>query len=185
MAQKRFPNSMFGFEKSTVNTYIENLTRDYEEKLTAKDMEIEKLVAQLKNVNKKYESIKLEEERILTEKEKITKALISANEKADRIVEDAKETVTAEVVELETKAEKEREKIVDIKRELMGMKSEAMEMLTKYQSALSEIVFNGAEEITEAKEEPKKETVEAQAPASDAGAWNVQEADEESDDFFG
>ena len=185
MAQKRFPNSMFGFEKSTVNTYIENLTRDYEEKLTSKDMEIEKLVAQLKNVNKKYESIKLEEERILTEKEKITKALVSANEKADRIVEDAKETVTAEVVELETKAEKEREKIVDIKRELMGMKSEAMEMLTKYQKALNEIVFNEVEEVPEAKEEPKKETAEAQAPASDSGAWNVQEADEESDDFFG
>ncbi len=185
MAQKRFPNSMFGFEKSTVNTYIENLTRDYEEKLTAKDMEIEKLVAQLKNVNKKYEAIKLEEERILTEKEKISQALVSANEKANKIVEDAKETVSAEVIELEAKAEKEREKIVDIKSELMGMKTDAMKMLEKYQKALNEIVFSEIADEPEAPAEVEKEPAEAKAPEAKTDSWNIQEAEEESDDFFG
>lgn len=184
MAQKRFPNSMFGFDKGTVNTYIENLTRDYEEKLTAKDMEIEKLVMQLKNVNKKYEAIKLEEERILTEKEKISQALVSANEKADKIVEDAKETVSAEIVELEARAEKEREKIVDIKRELMGMKSEAMGMLEKYQTALNGIVFSelvdSVDEVKETASKPAevKKSVDASIDPNFA-------AEEETDDFFG
>ena len=158
MAQKRFPNSMFGFDKGTVNTYIENLTRDYEEKLTAKDMEIEKLVMQLKNVNKKYEAIKLEEERILTEKEKISQALVSANEKA--------------------------EKIVDIKRELMGMKSEAMGMLEKYQTALNGIVFSelvdSVDEVKETASKPAelKKSVDASIDPNFA-------AEEETDDFFG
>ena len=93
MAQKRFQSSMFGFNKGTVNTYIENLTRDYEEKLTSKDLEIEKLVSQLKKVNKKYEEIKLEEERISYQDINTPQALVSANEKAEKIVEDAKERI--------------------------------------------------------------------------------------------
>ncbi|MDX1358614.1 MAG: DivIVA domain-containing protein [Clostridia bacterium] len=177
MAKKRFANSMFGFDKANVNTYIENLTRDYEEKLTAKDMEIEKLVAQLKNVNKKYEAIKLEEERILTEKEKISQALVSANEKADKIVVEAKERVSAEVVELEAAAEKEREKIVDIKRELMKMKAEASLVLDKFGKALNEIAFTNMDDVKEKTEEETETADEAKAEAA--------AAEEEGDDFFG
>jgi hypothetical protein len=180
MAQKRFPNSMFGFDKGTVNTYIENLTRDYEEKLTAKDMEIEKLVAQLKNVNKKYEAIKLEEERILTEKEKISQALVSANEKAEKIVVDAKERISAEVVELEAAAEAEREKIVDIKRELMQMKEEASAVVEKFRKALKEMVFTSIDDVKEEADTEGKE-----APAEEAKAEYAAAAEEESDDFFG
>lgn len=188
MAQKRFQSSMFGFNKSTVNTYIENLTRDSEEKLTSKDLEIEKLVSQLKNVNKKYEEIKLEEERILTEKEKISQALVSANEKADKIVEDAKERIAMEVTELETIAENEREKIVDIKRELKEMKAEASDVLAKYEKAINEIVISNPVETPKVVEEETTESIQVDGPVIETSTWGATEEaaeDEESDDFFG
>jgi len=188
MAQKRFQSSMFGFNKGTVNTYIENLTRDYEEKLTAKDLEIEKFLSQLKSVNKKYEEIKLEEERILTEKEKISQALVSANEKADKIVEDAKERIAAEVIELETTAENEREKIVDIKRELKEMKLEASSVLEKYEKAINEIVLSNPIESPKVEEKEAAESIQVDGPVTEAATWGSDtEAakDEESDDFFG
>ncbi len=188
MAQKRFQSSMFGFNKGTVNTYIENLTRDYEEKLTAKDLEIEKLISQLRNVNKKYEEIKLEEERIFTEKEKISQALVSANEKADKIVEDAKERIAAEVIELETTAENEREKIVDIKRELKEMKVEASSVLEKYEKAINEIVLSNPMETPKVEEEEATESIQVDSPVIKTVTWvseTVAAEDEESDDFFG
>ncbi|MCK5757589.1 MAG: DivIVA domain-containing protein [Clostridiales bacterium] len=188
MAQKRFQSSMFGFNKGTVNTYIENLTKDYEEKLTSKDLEIEKLISQLKKVNKKYEEIKLEEERILTEKEKISQALVSANEKADKIVEDAKERITAEVVELEATAENEREKIVDIKRELKEMKAEASGILEKYEKAINEIVINNSVETPKIEEKKPKESIQVDGSdneTSNLGLGTPVAEDEESDDFFG
>lgn len=185
MAQKRFQNSMFGFNKEAVNTYVENLTKDYEEKLTSKDSEIEKLMNQLKNVSKKYEEIKLEEERILTEKEKISKALVSANEKAEKIVEEAKERVMAEVVELEAAAEKEREKIVDIKRELKEMKSEASIILEKYEKAINDIVIKN--NMPDKTQKNEKETAEEAIPTFEASSGEPAPAadEEESDDFFG
>ncbi len=188
MAQKRFQSSMFGFNKGTVNTYIENLTKDYEEKLTSKDLEIEKLISQLKNVNKKYEEIKLEEERILTEKEKISQALVSANEKADKIVEDAKERIAAEVIELEATAENEREKIVDIKRRLKEMKAEASGVLEKYEKAINEIIINNPAEPQKVEEKEAKESIQVDGPVIDTSNLNSDTAaaeDEESDDFFG
>lgn len=188
MAQKRFQSSMFGFNKGTVNTYIENLTRDYEEKLTSKDLEIEKLISQLKNVNKKYEEIKLEEERILTEKEKISQALVSANEKAEKIVEEAKERITAEVIELEATAENEREKIVDIKRELKEMKAEASSVLEKYEKAINEIVISNSAETPKVEVKEPAESIQVDGPVSETSNWSANNAaaeDEESDDFFG
>lgn len=188
MAQKRFQSSMFGFNKGTVNTYIENLTRDSEEKLTSKDLEIEKLISQLKNVNMKYEEIKLEEERILTEKEKISQALVSANEKADKIVEEAKERIAAEVMELEATAENEREKIVDIKRELKEMKAEASGVLEKYEKAINEIVISNPVETPKEEEKEDAESIQVDGPVIETATWGSQTAaaeDEESDDFFG
>ena len=180
MAGKRFASSMFGFDKGAVNTYLENLTRDYEEKLTSKDVELEKMMNQLKKVNGKYEALKLEEERIYTEKEKISQALVSANEMADKIVTEAKGKVAAEVTELEAAAENEREKIVDIRKELKEMKTEAASVLSKYTNAVNSIITESSPESAE-KTEAAPEAAKSDVPIVETAAAD----DEEGDDFFG
>ena len=114
--------------------------------------------------------------------------MVSANEKADKIVEDAKERIAAEVIELETTAENEREKIVDIKRELKEMKLEASSVLEKYEKAINEIVLSNPIDTPKVEDIETTESIQVDDPVTEDATWGSDtEAakDEESDDFFG
>ncbi len=122
--------------------------------------------------------MKLEEERIYTEKEKISKALVSANDQAEKIIEEARSKVAEEVSELERKAESEREKIVDIKSELMEMKKEASEILSRCRTAIDSIILDEGR-TSETEEHPDEDQGE------EIHDEEAAEATEEEDDFFG
>lgn len=178
MAGKRFPGSMFGFNKTAVNTYIETMIKDYEEKLSAKDSELDKVSKQLMKITDRYEELKFEEETIRSEKEKISGALVKANEKAEQIIAEARERAATEVADLEAAAEREREKIVDIRKQLMQMKSEATAVLQSYGSAVNSIIFD---------EGPKGKSDKIEAVEKDEAAYEAAaQASEtkETDDFF-
>ncbi len=174
MAGRRFPGSLFGFNKTSVNTYIESMVRDYEEKMSAKDFELEKLSKQLMKITEKYEELKLEEETIRSEKEKISGALVKANEKAEQIIAEARERSAEEVADLESAAEREREKIVDIRKQLMQMKSEAKAVLQSYGNAVNSIIFD---------EGPLPTDFDEQATDKNEAAEKAVET-KETDDFF-
>ena len=91
-------------------------------------------------------------------------------------------------IELETTAENEREKIVDIKRELKEMKLEASSVLEKYEKAINEIVLSNPIESPKVEEKEAAESIQVDGPVTEAATWGSDtEAakDEESDDFFG
>ncbi|HPQ45839.1 MAG TPA: DivIVA domain-containing protein [Clostridia bacterium] len=179
MAGRRFPGSMFGFNKTAVNTYIETMIKDYEEKLSAKDMELEKVSKQLMKITDRYEELKLEEETIRSEKEKITGALVKANEKAEQILAEARDRAAREVGDLEAAAEREREKIVDIRKQLMKMKADAAVILSSYSEAVNNIIldegWNSSEEEVTEEANSSEAAYEASAQAEDS---------KENDDFF-
>jgi len=177
MAGKRFPGSMFGFNKASVNNYLENLIKDYEEKLNAKDMELEKVNKHLRSVTSKYEELRLDEEQVRSEKEKISGALVKANEMADKILEEAKGKAAGEVSELEAAAEREREKIVDIRKNLMRMKSDAAAVLSTYSKAIDAIILE--------EEEPEIEYTEESVEETETDAAAADDTERETDDFFG
>ncbi|MBN2851661.1 MAG: DivIVA domain-containing protein [Clostridia bacterium] len=139
MAVKRFKSSLSGYDKSEVDRYIQNVFEDFESKLVEKDEEINRLFGQVKELSKKYDDIKLKEDQIAIEKEKITKALVRADETYAQIIEVAKKEAKNEVDSLENQAESQREKIVDIKKELIDLKKTAKAMIEKYQKAIDNI----------------------------------------------
>ncbi len=139
MAGKRFSSSMSGYNKNEVDSYLKNVFDDFEQKLVEKDGEINKLLGQLKDLSQKYEDIKIKEEQIDIEKEKISKALVRADETYSQIIRDAKKEAIIETESLENKAEKQREKIVDIKKELLGLREAAYKMIDKYKKTIDEI----------------------------------------------
>jgi hypothetical protein len=55
--EKRFRTSPFGFNKSDVNSYVEKMLRDFEERLKQKDDEIAMLKNQARDMKSKYEEI--------------------------------------------------------------------------------------------------------------------------------
>lgn len=140
MAKKRFRSSMGGFNKDDVNKYIENLIEDFEAKFAEKDATIKTMNEELLDLRKKCAEQKASEAEIQKERDNITKALMKANEVSDQIVKEAKEAAFKEVSELEVRAEAEREKIIDLKKELAAIQASAAKVLDKFNEALEKTV---------------------------------------------
>jgi archaellum component FlaC len=140
--EKRFRTSLFGFGKSDVNLYIEKILKEFDDKLKAKDEEIADLKEQVKDIKSKYDDLVSKADMINEDRSKIAEVLIKAQEKAEIILEDARAEALEEKKKLEETIEAEKEKLVDIKRELNILKTEAINALKKYESQLSGIIGN-------------------------------------------
>lgn len=133
---------MFGFKRSDVNAYIERIIREFEQRLKEKDDENANLKAQVKELKAKYEDTWQEAEKVMKEKEKIAGVLLQAQEQAEIMMLEAKEKALQEKSRLDQVLELEKEKIVDIKRELKGLKNQITDLLSKYEQQIDEAVSN-------------------------------------------
>lgn len=124
-------------------------------RLKEKDDEISNLKLQIREMKTRYESATQNSQTLSKDKERIASALITAQEKADSIMEEAKERAAEEKNRLEAALENEREKIIDIKRDVKTMKTQVAEMLNKYQGLINE-----AESYIENKEEEYATNIE-------------------------
>jgi len=79
--EKRFGTALFGFKKTDVNSYIEKILREFDEKLKEKDNEITALKNQCRELRIKYEDIARKAEQINMDRAKIADVLIKAQEK--------------------------------------------------------------------------------------------------------
>lgn len=138
--EKRFGTSLFGFKKADVNSYIEKILKEFDDKLKEKDDEISDLKRQCKENFTKYEDSMKKVQIIEEEKNKIADALIKAQEKAELIIDEAKNTALEEKKKLDDMIEEEKEKLVDIKEELKVLKSEVVSTLKKYEVQLNNLV---------------------------------------------
>ncbi len=138
--EKRFGTSLFGFKKSDVNAYIEKMLREFDGQLKEKDNELSALKNQSKDLKLKYDELLVSSDKVNEDRAKIADVLIKAQEKADRIIEDAKNQAVEEKLKLEEVIELEKEKIVDIKEELKVLKSEVVSTLKKYENQLNGII---------------------------------------------
>jgi cell division initiation protein len=136
--EKKFGSSAFGFNKSDVNAYIEKIIHEFDQRLKEKDDEISSLKLQIREMKTRYESASQESQSMSKDKERIASALIKAQEKADAIMEDARARAEAEKIKLDQALESERERIIDIKRDVKTMKTQVADMLEKFQSLLND-----------------------------------------------
>lgn len=137
--EKKFGSSTFGFNKSDVNAYIEKIIHEFDQRLKEKDDEISNLKLQVREMKTRFDSAAIDSESLSKEKGRIASALIKAQEKAEAVYEEAKSRAAEEKVVLEAALETEREKIIDIKRDVKNMKSLVVAALAKYQDLLSEV----------------------------------------------
>ena len=148
--EKRFGTSLFGFRKSDVNSYIEKILKEFDDKLKEKDEEIAILRNQSRELKAKYEELAAKENQINEDRTKIADVLIKAKESAELILEDARIQAIEEKRKLEELIESEREKLVDIKAELKSLKSDVVNTLKKYEGQLDEFIENEAAASNEA-----------------------------------
>lgn len=138
--EKRFRSSFLGFKKTDVNEYIEKMLKDFEGELKVKDDELLSLKSQFRDVKSKHDELAQKAEQINEDRTKIADVLIKAQEKADLMLADAKVQALEEKRKLEYILESEKEKLVDIKQEIKGLKSEVVSTLKKYETQLDSLV---------------------------------------------
>lgn len=138
--EKRFRTSLFGFKKADVNYYIEKILKEFENRLKAKDAEIDAAKEKGKEYRLKYEGIFDKAEQIETDRNKIANVLIKAEEKAEAIINEARERAIEEKADIEREIEQEKERLVDAKLELKKLRDEVTGTLRKYETQLGGII---------------------------------------------
>lgn len=144
--EKRFRTSLLGFRKSDVNSYVEKILREFDDRLKEKEDEISSVKNHNRDMKERYDELLNKADQINADRAKIADVLIRAEEKAERILEDARIQALEEKKTIEDLIEQEKEKLVDIKEELKELKVEAVNTLKKYEMQLNNMIDGEAEE---------------------------------------
>ncbi len=138
--ERRFGTSAMGFTKADVNSYIERMLKEFDDRLKLKDDEIANLKNQNREIRIKYEDLERRANQMGDDRVKIADAIIKAQEKAEAILEEARQQADAEKSKLEGAIEEEKEKLVDVKKDLKFLKSTVVEMLKKFDAQINEVL---------------------------------------------
>ena len=126
---KKFSNEMFGYNKSEVDDYIKELKSEYETKLQAERSDSNRLSNELTIVKKKIERYETD---YIQRQEKVANALITAEDQSKRIIEAARVEANEERARIEHLIELEKEKLLDMKKEVVDLKERAEKVLNKF-----------------------------------------------------
>ncbi len=121
----------------------------FTEVLNEKEAEIEALQVKLGSVSTKVAELEELEKTLKLEKDRVTMALVLASEKADNIIYEANSKAERQIEMAMNEAEKEkkaledqialeRDKLDDVKREMLEMKSSFVSMLKKYEREINQ-----------------------------------------------
>lgn len=126
---KKFSNEMFGYNKSEVDDYIKQLRSEYETKLQVERSDSNRLSNELTIVKKKIERYETD---YIQRQEKVANALITAEDQSKRIIEAARTEANEERARIEHLIELEKEKLLDMKKEVVDLKERAEKLLNKF-----------------------------------------------------
>lgn len=135
--EKKFNTEMFGYEKKEVDEYIREMKADYESNIQAEKAEINRLSNEITIIRKKLERYDVE---YLEKQEKVANALITAEDQARNILEQARQEALNEKRRIEAVIEAEKEKLLDIKKEVIDLKERTVRVLEKYNETMTELL---------------------------------------------
>ncbi len=135
--EKKFNSEMFGYDKKEVEEYVKAIKADYESKLQAERSESNRVANELTIVKRKLE--RYESDYVLKQ-EKVANALITAEDQAKKIIENARVEACAEKERVENLIEMEREKLLDMKKEVIDLKEKTIRLLDKYSNEMNSLL---------------------------------------------
>ena len=134
---KKFGTEMFGYDKKEVEDYIKDMKAEYESRLQAERSDANRIANELTIVKKKLERYEID---YIEKQEKVANALITAEDQAKKIVENAREESMKEKARIESLIEMEKEKLLDIKKEVIDLKEKTIRLLDKYSNNMNELL---------------------------------------------
>lgn len=135
--EKKFSGEMFGYDKKEVEEYIKALKAEYESKLQAEKSDSNRIANELTIVKKKLERYEID---YVERQEKVANALITAEDQARKIIEDARAEALQEKDRIEGLIEMEREKLLDVKKEVIDLKEKTIKLLDKYSNEMNNLL---------------------------------------------
>ena len=135
--EKKFSGEMFGYDKREVDEYIKNLKSEYESKLQAERSESNRISNELTIVKRKLEKYEVD---YIEKQEKVANALITAEDQARKIVETSRNEAIQEKERIEQLIEMEKEKLLDIKKDVIDLKEKTVRMLEHYTQEMNNLL---------------------------------------------
>ena len=134
---KKFSSEMFGYDKREVEDYIKSLKAEYESKLQAERSDANRISNELTIVKKKLERYEVD---YIEKQEKVANALITAEDQAKKIIETSRNEAIQEKERIEQLIEMEKEKLLDIKKEVIDLKEKTVRLLDKYSQEMNNLL---------------------------------------------
>lgn len=135
--ERKFDTEMFGYAKKDVEEYIKDMKADYEGRIQLEKAEVNRLSNEITIIRKKLERYDSE---YLEKQEKVANALITAEDQSKAIIENARQEAINEKNRIESLIEAEKEKLLDIKKEVVELKERTVRVLEKYNETMSDLL---------------------------------------------
>lgn len=135
--EKKFSSEMFGYDKKEVEEYIKAMKAEYESKIQAEKSDANRIANELTILKKKLEKYEVD---YITKQEKVANALITAEDQAKKIIENSRIESMQEKDRIEHLIEMEKEKLLDIKKEVIDLKEKTITLLDKYSSEMNNLL---------------------------------------------
>lgn len=136
-SEKKFSNEMFGYNKQEVEEYIKELKAEYESRLQAEKSDSNRLSNELTIVKKKLERYEID---YVERQEKVANALITAEDQSKKIIENARAEANEERERIEHLMEMEKEKLLDLKKEVIDLKERTIRLMDKYSTDMNSLL---------------------------------------------
>ena len=124
--EKKFSNEMFGYDKREVEEYIKAMKAEYESKIQAEKSDANRIANELTILKRKLEKYETD---YIAKQEKVANALITAEDQAKKIIENSRIESMQEKDRIEHLIEMEKEKLLDIKKEVIDLKEKTITLL--------------------------------------------------------
>ncbi len=134
---KKFTSEMFGYDKKEVEEYIKALKAEYESRIQAERSDANRISNELTIVKKKLERYEID---YIEKQEKVANALITAEDQAKKIVETSRTEAMQEKERIESLIEMEKEKLLDIKKDVIDLKEKTVSLLEKYSQGMNDLL---------------------------------------------
>lgn len=135
--EKKFASEMFGYDKKEVDDYIKDIKADYESKIYAEKSDATKVANEIAILKKKLDRYETD---YVEKQEKVANALITAEDQAKKIIEQARAEAVEEKNRIEQLVEMEKEKLIDLKKDVVDLREKAIKILDKYCSQLGDLM---------------------------------------------
>lgn len=128
---------MFGYDKREVEEYIKAMKAEYESKIQAEKSDANRIANELTILKRKLEKYETD---YIAKQEKVANALITAEDQAKKIIENSRIESMQEKDRIEHLIEMEKEKLLDIKKEVIDLKEKTITLLDKYSNEMNNLL---------------------------------------------